>query len=220
MQVPDLNPSVINTSEDVPWAISDSTWSNNSPNSDGKPKSKFHITVPNINKQIKATNNVNVNGKHLSASKTDWAAILAEDEAHNAKFKKTFPTSKPKPAVFKYPWMKSPGSNQAQNSVGNSKKPTEMLEQSRARRQTEVVLNSQKSDENPSSSDSNDHDLRLCFTKLPTDVKNDITFHHLTSLHSNQLVKSFEYIPEKVKLTREKSHCLMCSLFLHRTSYY
>ena len=57
----------------------------------GKPRNKFEIKVPNINRQIKSNSSKN--------SKTDWTTILAEEDAHVMRMKNC------KTNVPKQPWM-------------------------------------------------------------------------------------------------------------------
>ena len=57
----------------------------------GKPRNKFQIKVPNINRQIKSNSSKN--------SKTDWTTILAEEDAHVMRMKNC------KTNVPKQPWM-------------------------------------------------------------------------------------------------------------------
>lgn len=100
------SPSVIAGAENegnVPWAQPETHWA--APSRAGGKTGKFKINVPNINNQIKGYDR---NGR------TDWASILAEDEAHRNKMKSVRVSVKklgrpqdefsPPP---KYAWMKS-----------------------------------------------------------------------------------------------------------------
>ena len=98
--------SVIAPAQDegsVPWTQPGTTWAD--PSREGRQMGKFKINVPNINKQIKSNDQ---NGR------TDWASILAEDEAHRNKMKTVRVSAKnlarPQPEFNpppKYAWMKS-----------------------------------------------------------------------------------------------------------------
>ena len=177
LALPDLKSSVIhNGDRHVPWSLPDNSASNMGHD---KPKKTFMIRVPNINKQI------NGNGVRHE-SKTDWATILAEDEEHKKQIIKKMPVTDPKPRpLVKYPWMKGPSGRCQQEIPGH-------LDKARG------GGNTRSQDLNQTPADKNDHDPRLCFKMLPTEAKNDLTFQHLSTLHSNQIRQGFEYIPTEV----------------------
>ena len=134
---------------------------------------KLVFSVPNINKQIMRPND----SIKMHCSKNDWTSILAEDEAHKKKVQGSLP---------KYPWMKN-----GQKGTPN------VTEKTDGNNNISVPIQNGKVSY-PDSANPEDMDLRLCFTKLPSSVKKDITFHHLASLHSSEIQSSFEYIKEKV----------------------
>ena len=148
----------------------------------GTSKGKLVFAVPNINKQIMRPND----SIKVHCSKNDWNSILAEDEAHNKKLHRSVP---------KYPWMKN----------GQTERP-KMTE-----RNNNICLRDDTVTfpDCPPLANPEDMDLQMCFTKLPSSVKNDITFHHLASLHSNEIISSFGYIKEKVHNLSSFNHSLI-----------
>ena len=171
----DLEKSVISNNDPVfppPFQVKEAPVKKTAPSN-----GKLTFSVPNINKQIMRPND-SIKVHH---SKNDWSSILAEDETHNKKLQGSLP---------KYPWMKN----------GQKEKPN-MLENTDRNKNVNVPIRDGRGTYPASSrplDNPEDMDLRLCFTKLPSSVKKDITFHHLASLHSSEIESSFEYIKEKV----------------------
>ena len=170
----DLEKTVISNNDPVfPPPIQVEKAVKKAPTSNGK----LVFSVPNINKQIMRPND----SIKMHCSKNDWTSILAEDEAHNKKVQGSLP---------KYPWMKN-----------GQKEAPKVTEKTDANNNVHVPIRDGKvsySDSARPPANPEDMDLRLCFTKLPSSVKKDITFHHLASLHSSEIQSSFEYIKEKV----------------------
>ena len=171
----DLEKSVISNNDPVfppPFQVKEAPVKKTAPSN-----GKLTFSVPNINKQIMRPND-SIKVHH---SKNDWSSILAEDEAHNKKLQGSLP---------KYPWMKN-GQKEKPNMSEKTDRNNNINVPIRDGRGTYPA--STRPLDNPE-----DMDLRLCFTKLPSSVKKDITFHHLASLHSSEIESSFEYIKEKV----------------------
>ena len=107
VDIPQHSQSVIAAAHDegnVPWALPDTSRSGPT-RGEGKMGNKFKINVPDINRQIQSSHN----------GKTDWASILAEDEAHQNKLRSVRVSGRKQPRAPhdynpppKYAWMKSP----------------------------------------------------------------------------------------------------------------